>query len=271
MTIARIEAMGNLFADYSVVVYENDSNDITPDLLRYWEQGNRRVKVISEGCGDPENRPVRCAQRAQRMAAYRSRCQKAILNRFPDRDFVILIDMDLHGGWSFEGLATSFARSDWDFVGSNGIIYRRHGLVPNRYVQYDAWAFRMAHDFAPIPTKVVNEMTFDRGSSFIPVRCCFGGLGVYTMDAFSRGRYEGDDTEHVGFHRSLVEQGVSRFYLNPSQLAVYGRKHRKMDNLVAGFMSTLNTLGVVSETSWRFPRQTASPQPSSQSMSLKSA
>jgi hypothetical protein len=263
-TIARIEAMGNCFADYSVVIYENDSSDITPDLLNYWQQGNRRVTIVSENCGDPQNRPIRCSERAQRMAAYRARCQQTILEKHSDRDFVILVDTDLQGGWSLEGVATTFAKSEWDFVGSNGIIYRRHGLVPNRYVQYDAWAYRTSDSFEPIPTKIVNEITFERGQPFVPVRSCFGGLGIYTMQAYSRGRYEGEDIEHVGFHRSLVRQGLDRFFLNPSQLVVYGRKHRKMDPLVAGFMTTLESIGVVSSTGWRFPKQAAIEQTNSE-------
>ncbi len=259
-TIARIEAMGNLFADYSVVIYENDSSDITPELLNFWQQGNRRVKIVSENCGDPQNKPIRCSQRAQRMGMYRARCQNTILETCPDRDFVILVDTDLQGGWSLEGVATTFAQTEWDFVGSNGIIYRRHGLIPNRYVQYDAWAYRTSDNFEPISTKIVNEITFERGQPLVPVRSCFGGLGIYTMQAYRMGRYEGEDIEHVGFHRSLCRQGIDRFFLNPSQLVVYGRKHRKMDNLVAGFMTTLETLGVASSTGWRFPRQVSTEQ-----------
>ena len=107
----------------------------------------------------------------------------------------------------------------------------------------------------------MNEIRFERGQEFVPVRSCFGGLGIYTTQAYQRGRYEGDDIEHVGFHRSLFRQGIDRFFLNPSQLVVYGRKHRKMDKVVAGFMGTLGTLGVVSNDDWRFPKQIVVEQP----------
>src|SRR4051812_29908986 len=47
-TIQIIEDIGNLFADYQVIVYENNSKDKTPKLLQKWSRKNNRVNVTSE-------------------------------------------------------------------------------------------------------------------------------------------------------------------------------------------------------------------------------
>ena len=49
--IRNLEGVGSLFLDYRVVLYENDSSDSTPELLREWSARNRRVYII----GEPDN------------------------------------------------------------------------------------------------------------------------------------------------------------------------------------------------------------------------
>jgi hypothetical protein len=226
---SRIERMGSCFGDYRVVIYENDSSDDTVAQLVRWQQANPRVSIISESLGDPVHPPARCLTRAARMAYYRTRCQQTIRARYDNYDAVILVDTDLEGGWSYDGVATTFAHHDWDFVGSNGVIVRRRGLRPNELIHYDAWAFRIDPQFTPLPTKQVNRWVFRRGESLQPVTSCFGGLGIYRMQPYLAGAYDGADIEHVGFHRSLLEQGFSKLFINPSQIVLYGRRHRRHD------------------------------------------
>src|SRR3569832_512122 len=47
-TIARIKQIGAMFANYRVVLYENDSHDDTPRLLSDWAARNPRVHVTLE-------------------------------------------------------------------------------------------------------------------------------------------------------------------------------------------------------------------------------
>lgn len=228
-TIARIERLGSLFQDYRVVVYENDSVDNTRALLQTWAQRNRRVRAVCEDRTDPVNQPTRCLDRAARMAYYRSQCQKAIRQQFADFDHVILVDMDLDGGWSYDGVAHTFAQSEWDFVGAYGIILRRERLTPNVILHYDAWAFRNDEQFTPLTTRQVNVMRYQRGQPLQSVHSCFGGLGIYRMTAYLAGEYDGSDVEHVAFHKNLYQKGIRRIFLNPNLIVVYGRKHRTWD------------------------------------------
>ena len=252
-TIARIETLGKCFADYRVLIYENDSNDQTPTLLQQWTEQNHRVHLCSESLGDPIHRPERCLHRAERMALYRRRCQENVRERWPDYDDVIIVDTDLVGGWSFDGIANTFGYDNWDFVGANGIIYKRLGLKPNVAAHYDAWAYRDQSDFTLASTKYVNRLQFHRGEPLYRLYSCFGGLGVYTMEAYLRGTYTGGDVEHASFHKSLIQQGIDRIYLNPSQIVVYGRKARRMDPWIARLHSGLDKLPLVTAPVWLFP------------------
>jgi hypothetical protein len=251
-TMSRMEELGNCFADYRVLIYENDSADATVSMLDAWARDNRRVCVQSDLHGDPQHAAVRCSHRAQRMACYRNACQQSVLKHWPDFDHVILIDTDLAGGWSLDGIANTFGHDHWDFVGSFGIIYKRRGLNINRYSHYDAWAYRNDALFTPLPTKYVNRILYRRGEPMVPLYSCFGGLGVYTMRAYRAGVYAGDDIEHVGFHRSLREAGLGRQFLNPSQIVVYGRKHRQLDDWVARGLRWAWRLGIAPNKEWLF-------------------
>jgi hypothetical protein len=233
LTIKRIENLARLFADSQVVVFENDSQDDTPLLLRRWAGANRRVDVTCERLDDPVNPATRCLDRAERMAFYRRRCQERVLELCPGFDHVIIIDFDVLGGFSLDGIASSFGWPEWDFVGSNGLICRRRGLAMNTLRQYDTWAIRFDADLTPLSSAAAGGLVYERGGPLVPVTCCFGGLGIYTMAAYRRGCYSGDDLEHATFHRSLIAAGHDRLFLNPSQLVVYGRRHRFGDGLVA--------------------------------------
>lgn len=238
-TIAGLERIGAMFADYRVVIYENDSRDDTKRLLSDWVARNPRVQVVMESRGDPINPATRCLKRAERMAYYRNQCLETIRDRYASFDYVVLVGTDLEGGWSYDGLANTFGHDDWDFVGSNGVIFKRVGLRTNVLMQYDAWAFRRDEAFTPFTTKEVNGMCWSRGEPLVPVTCSFGGLGVYRMAAFLAGRYAGHDVDHVTHQEVARSQGFTRTFLNPSQIALYGRHRRTWDPL---FLPTLTTL-----------------------------
>jgi hypothetical protein len=228
-TLSRIEQLGSMFTDYRAIIYENDSSDGTKSLLLNWAQHNPKATVVLEQLGDPVNPIARCLKRAERMARYRNACLEIVRERFADFSHVIIVDTDLHHGWSVEGIANTFGQENWDFVGANGLILRRRGISLNEYLQYDAWAFRCDEEFSPLSTAEVNKMRWSRGQSLVPVTSCLGGLGIYRMPAFLAGTYTGDDTEHVTHLRAARQRGFDRVFLNPSQITLYGRHHRRSD------------------------------------------
>ena len=86
----------------------------------------------------------------------------------------------------------------------------------------------------------------------MPVTCCFGGLGIYRMEAFREGRYSPSDCEHVTFHKSLIEAGHGRLFLNPSQILIYGRRNRFGDGAVRKLLATWSRLMGRPVEPWHF-------------------
>lgn len=253
-TIRRVERLCRLFADYRVVVFENDSTDNTRLLLRKWALDDRRVRAVSEDRNDPVNPGTRCLKRVERMARYRQRCQEEILAHHRQFDAVIVVDLDILGGWSEDGIANSFGHRHWDFIGGNGLIYRRSGHRVNTLRQYDTWAFRVDADYRPFSTAVAGGFLFRCGEPLVPVTSCFGGLGIYQMPAYEAGEYSGADVEHVGFHRSMSRKGFSRLFLNPSQIVMYGRRHRSADKLVGSMLAAWSWCTGRPGEAWMFAR-----------------
>lgn len=261
ITIARIERLASRFANYRVVLYENDSTDTTKPLLLRWANANPRVIVTMENCADPTNPTTRCLARAERMARYRERCQALVLEHCEDFDATIVLDLDVAGGWSEDGVANSFGQRDWDFIGTNGLIYRREGLRINALRQYDMWALRLDERLTPIPTAQAGQHIHHRGEPLVPVTSCFGGMGIYRMEAFRQGRYGAADCEHVIFHRHLLEHGFSRLFLNPSQILVYGRRRRFGDDVIAGSLRVWQRACGREAPAWLFDRDRPSSGP----------
>jgi hypothetical protein len=222
-TISRVEELASRFGKCAVLVYENDSTDGTEALLRGWADSNADVQVVSESLHQPKIDYGTSEARTQRMAYYRNRCRQCVLDSFGDFEFVIVIDMDLMGGWSYDGIANTFGHDDWDFVGANGMSFRTRD-DPQTFEFFDTFAFRADRPIArgqTLDARVRTAPRFVRGEPLVPVRSCFGGLGVYRMNGYKSATYDGIDCEHVTFHASMRERGFSRLFLNPSQIVLY--------------------------------------------------
>ncbi|MDP5370567.1 MAG: glycosyltransferase family 2 protein, partial [Pseudomonadota bacterium] len=48
ITIKTIEYIGSFFSDYRVIIFENDSDDGTKQILANWKMNNPRINIISE-------------------------------------------------------------------------------------------------------------------------------------------------------------------------------------------------------------------------------
>lgn len=216
LAIRHLETLGSYFADYSVVVYENDSTDSTPTILQQWAESNNRVIAVTEVLSDPVNKSIRCLKRTERMAKYRTAVQDEIRKSFSDKQYVVLYDFDLGDSFSLDGVATTFGLPfNWHMVGSNSLCFR------SGWRYYDVWALRKVGSDAPLWSRDVTPLRWWVGDSVLPVNSVFGGLGVYKMPAFLAGVYDSTDCEHVPFHRTVRQSGYKAIFLNPNQVTLY--------------------------------------------------
>jgi hypothetical protein len=249
-TKARIERLGSMFADYRVLIYENDSTDSTPVILKRWAKANHRITAISERRGKERHGSVRCPVRGNDMAEYRNLCHRAVQDRWSDFDYVCLLDLDLAGGFSYDGIAHSFGSQPWDCVGSYGIIYQRQKLDLNRSLHYDVWAYRRFGSYEELDGTEGNLMSWRRGDALEPVYSCFGGLGLYRMPAWLSAQYAGGDCEHVALHREMRARGYDRQYFNPSQIVLYGRKMKRFDRTLLAFDQVAQFAAAICMMAW---------------------
>lgn len=215
----RLSALVALFKNYQIVLYENDSNDDTLDLLRVIEKRFPHVDLITERLKTPKftnKGPMsRSMERTSNLALARNKVLDWVRDHQPDLDYFAVVDADLVD-WDLEGFVTTFSYEDWDMVGSQSLL--RWG---KRIRHYDTFAFRKFGHPSPHPDSEISWTLFKRGDPLYRVDSCFGGLGVYRMESVLPFKYVGGDCEHVGLHLSMARGGKGRIYLNPSQITVH--------------------------------------------------
>lgn len=220
--MARIERLGRKFKDYKVIIYENDSLDGTREMLLYWQRINPRVKILSEQLNARKWGSVQDLDRMAQMADYRNRYLNHIINKKYDFDYLIVLDLDIPLGFSYDGIAHTFSHEEWDVVGSNGILAPPYGdPIPNP-IFYDAFAFRLKGENNSMDFETINALQFQRGEDLVPVESSFGGLAIYNSTGILAGaKYGGQDCEHVTLHQWLHEHGFDQQFLNPNQIILY--------------------------------------------------
>lgn len=219
--IKTIEHIGGFFADYRVVLFENDSNDGTKEKLSAWKVRNSKVEVLSENY-NIEKRPS-----IKFLADARNKYIKAIQGlQYVDFDMVLMIDMDMSFGVDVRGIQDSFAKIEiWDGICSNGIF-------KNTGEMFDAFAFRNQEFPLQFPNAVyatVNDTlsriqkVYPAGSNLVPVYSCFGGMAIYKKSAILNCEYDSinEDCEHVAFHQCAINKNRMRMFMNPNQMIRY--------------------------------------------------
>lgn len=218
-SILRIKLIASAFADWHVVIVENDSTDNTRALLQAWELADPdRVRA---SCWDFGHEHLHGFEslRVERYAQYRNTGRILAQQLAPDADYVIVLDLDAWGGYSQSGVCNSLA---WlnriptaGCMASVSLFEIRDQFDVVHLCHYDQWAFR----WESWTTRIREWFTRwipPIGSPPMLVRSAFGGLAVYKATPFFAGEYQGGpDIEHVGLHRSLKALGYD-VYLNSS-------------------------------------------------------
>lgn len=215
--LPRIERLGGMFKHYEVVLYENDSTDSTLSQLLQWSMSNPNVYIINQVLNKKRHEQDRTDDRTNDMAFYRNQYLEFMERKCKDYEYIIMLDTDVRGGYSYEGFANSFSYT-WDGCGSNGILYEN-----NRRVFFDSFAFRRLNHPTVHDSDEINGLLYNRGEPLIKVDSCFGGAGIYRREAIEGIRYGGGDCEHAVFHKRMKEAGYNNLYLNPSQIILYNK------------------------------------------------
>lgn len=204
--------------------YENDSHDETPAVVERFCAGRPRACLVSEVLLEPDERGFQPG-RTHRLAAARQKCKHWIAENVPGYEYVLVLDADPHGGFSVDGVYNSLGH--FATMQSSQVTPRRAGAMASYslYVaanadgtfgiaQYDAYAARLNWWEDRKQTAWFHALLPPVGSPPIPMNSAFGGLCLYTREAYRSLRYAGGDCEHVHAHRAMRAAGHGLF-LNP--------------------------------------------------------
>jgi hypothetical protein len=221
MVMRNIEYLGDLFKDYKVIIFENDSLDGTKAILNFWATVNPKIKIISQDFHNVKRPSIKF------LADARNHYLNALeAEEYDDFDITIFIDMDMKYGLDPRGIQDSFSKiSRWDMVCSNGIS-------DSKGTMYDGFAFRSSLlPFNPqnrkgywddyMKTNV--QIVYNPHSDLVPVYSCFGGLAIYKRKYLQDCRYDSidNDCEHVPFHKCMRKKNHARIFMNPTQVIRY--------------------------------------------------
>lgn len=226
----HIEYIGQFFAEYKVIIFENDSSDATKLMLNIWQNINPRVRIISQDFFNKKRLSIKF------MAEARNRYLKALYQKeYNAFDTVIVINMDMIYGIDIRGIQDSFSKiAGWDAVCSNGILNSVGNI-------YDVFAFRdEAFPYGPVAYKLryakdywakenISAMRkiYPPNSGLVRVDSCFGGFAIYKRKLFKNCFYDSieDDCEHVYLHNCMRSKHHARIFMSLAQIIRYSHYH----------------------------------------------
>lgn len=238
--IMLIESLRERLGESYVVVYENDSKDATPGILRQWAQESSDVSVISETLSEghffskkiSSRFPEKSIARISKMVYLRNRLKELVF-ALGDPEYVIFIDIDL-ANFSVDGIVESIrtAPNDWSALFANSANQIVFGSKKKRMpLQHDIFAY------CPIQKKVDDISTSQlkqlpllfearkldkqiRKNKFFRCRSAFGGIGIYKAESIANVPYELSYSiemeqdnlcrcEHLPFNDRIIKNGGS--------------------------------------------------------------
>lgn len=185
-TIKIIEHIGNLFTDYRVLVYENNSTDNTVSILTRWSHNNRRVKIITENVSHQvlQNEIINISEEYKSffIPELIARARNIVLNKamssqYVKYPYIIWIDMDFIIPPTYKGIVEVFrSQKKWDAV----VAY---GIAPNGCF-WDWFALRdkiepLGPELLGNDWYVPKQRSFSSTDEWYPVYSAFGGCGIY--------------------------------------------------------------------------------------------
>jgi hypothetical protein len=193
-TIKNIEKLGSKFTDYSVIIYENNSQDATNSLLSAWAKRSKKVVFLSETLSAhdlPSTREERIARARNIVLA------KAKSLNSEEYKYLIMADLDFNGPWPIAEIVSSLKRKiKWDCISANGINKIFKNEKTSRLVYWDRYAFRNKR--YPVGPEIVGaswwkdlqkEWFYLSKTHLVPVYSAFGGLAIYKTSTILRFSY----------------------------------------------------------------------------------
>lgn len=242
--IHRIFRTGSVFKSFDVFIYENNSTDQTVEILNSYK--SKSFIFESESLDtNHDNAGAGSHSRLKRISTARNKYVEWISNKIDNYDYVIVVDLDIKGGWSYNGVINSVYELQDEKAGcmtaygvladfSGNTLLTKSIIDDGTYLMYDSLAFRGINSTGPITTQQQikhNHLKVDFGSQPIAVRSNFNGIGVYKSKCFEGNCYDSIDhgksyvvdCDHVIFHDNIYKKGLT-VNINPNLISSYSEQ-----------------------------------------------
>ncbi len=212
------------FNSYHLIIVENDSIDNTKSYIQQliqYDQSRVTSIILDYNNDDTMKYGAFSDHRFIRMAELRNQYLSYIHTHYNDKfstfNDILVLDLDLHHGWSIDGIAHSYGlkyRSGhtdrYDILCANGIY--------NNGEYYDTLAYR---DSVYTDTRHNDEQRdaahkiYPLYSKPIPVDSCFGGMALYNLSHLlsTNCMYTGSDCEHVTLPQCMKNTINTNIYI----------------------------------------------------------
>jgi len=227
-TKTRFEFICSHFANYKIVLFENDSIDDSRELLKKWSNQNSNVILLD--CCDINN--CNCefkykklqgvnTERLGKMAYYRQQYLNYLIKNLSNYDYMLVADFDLDGNTNMNGIFDSLSFDNWGAISCNGktILPGTFGLLKLSYdgISYifEEEKFDDNHLKYISPYDRIILMTIKKKGHFFKVKSAFNGYTLYKIKSLIGCSYIGDDKlcEHVNLAQCLYNKNEN-FYIN---------------------------------------------------------
>lgn len=222
-----VEVMEESFSEFTQVEFlicESFSNDDTIEVLSKIHSSKENFNFFTDlEVSKDEYR------RTARIASARNQVLEKVREEYPDIDYVVMADLDgVNRNLTAKAVRSCWELSNWDVLCANQPLryYDIWALRSKGWVESDCWtefeALKEKYSIKKSRSMAVTSKmrSIRRTSDPIPVQSAFGGLAIYTREAFIAGSYRGLDSagneicEHVPFHSDLTTKGY-KLYINP--------------------------------------------------------
>ena len=247
------------FTNLHWLVIESDSNDNTAAELHALTLIVENFNFISLG-NLITDIPLRTARISHCRNTYLNEIKKN--EAYANLDYVIVVDLDgMNDLLTEESVLSCWDNDNWDVCGANqrGPYYDIWALRHDVWSPNDCWElekflekYNLGQEKSLFGAVYSRMLEIPESSTWIEVDSAFGGIAIYRADAIRNARYIGLDQsggeicEHVGFHKTIRDNGF-KIFINPKFINAAYTEHTQHLKPKDGEETPLNSPVIPSE------------------------